>query len=161
MKVICNTTPFIVLGSVNQIELMQELYETICVPEAVIEEIIAGGPIKVPDLTSLRWIEVIPNITTHEHKLLYQLDYGERNVILNALRLNADLVLIDDRIARNIAEYMGLRIKGTLGVLADAKRKGLIGSFEGMAIAMRENGIRFSLRLIEEISAALDEDLAS
>jgi len=67
-------------------------------------------------------------MTTHKHKLLYQLDYGERNVILNALKLKADLVLIDDRIARNIAEYMGLNVKGTLGVLVDAKRKGLITS---------------------------------
>ncbi len=62
----------------------------------------------------LKWIEVISNMTTHKHKLLYQLDYGERNVILNALKLKADLVLVDDRIARNIAEYMGLHVKGTL-----------------------------------------------
>jgi len=157
MKVICNTTPFIALASINRIELMRELFETISVPEAVIEEIRAGGPIKVPDLTLLKWIEVISNMTTHKHKLLYQLDYGERNVILNALKLKADLVLIDDRIARNIAEYMGLHVKGTLGVLVDAKRKGLITSFKKMALEMRENGIRFSLRLIEEIALALKE----
>ncbi len=105
----------------------------------------------------LKWIEVISNMTTHKHKLLYQLDYGKRNVILNALKLKADLVLIDDRIARNIAEYMGLHVKGTLGVLVDAKRKGLITSFKKMALEMRENGIRFSLRLIEEIALALKE----
>lgn len=48
MKVICNTTPFIALASINRIELMRELFETISVPKAVIEEIRAGGPIKVP-----------------------------------------------------------------------------------------------------------------
>ena len=52
---------------------------------------------------------------------------------------------------------MGLHVKGTLGVLVDAKRKGLITSFKKMALEMRENGIRFSLRLIEEIALALKE----
>lgn len=158
LKIICNTTPFIALASIDRVGLMEKLYEAVSVPEAVIEEVRAGGPIRVPDLTSLKWIHVISNVTTHEHKLLYQLDYGERNVILNALKMDADLVLIDDRIARNIAEHMGLHVKGTLGVLVDAKRKGLIASFEEMALEMRENGIRLSLRLIREISSALEEE---
>jgi predicted nucleic acid-binding protein len=41
--------------------------------------------------------------------------------------------------------------------LVDAKRKGLITSFKKMALEMRENGIRFSLRLIEEIALELKE----
>lgn len=159
MKAICNTTPVIALASVNRIELLRDVFGKIAVPEAVIDEIDVGGAITVPDIRSFHWIEVVPNIPDDAQKLLYQLDYGERNVILNALKLKVEMVLIDDRVARNIAEYLGLRVKGTLGVLVDAKRKGIIHSFKELALEMRENGIRFSLRLIEEIASALDEKL--
>ena len=79
-------------------------------------------------------------------------------MVLNALELNADLVLIDDRVARNIAEHLGLRVKGTLGVLVSAKRKGLITSFIDMALEMKENGIYFSEKLIYDISSAIGEN---
>jgi len=157
MKVICNTTPFIALSSINQIGLLKEVYSSIIVPRAVIEEINEGGKINVPDLTTFDWIEVIPNLTNFENRLLFQLDYGEQQVVLNALKLKLDLVLIDDKTARNIAEYLGINVKGTLGVLVEAKRKGLISSFKERALKMKEYGIRFSEQLINEISSSLGE----
>ena len=157
MKVICNTTPFIALSSIDQIGLLKEVYSSIIVPRAVIEEINEGGKINVPDLTAFDWIEVIPNVTNVENRLLFQLDYGEQQVVLNALKLKPDLVLIDDKTARNIAEYLGINVKGTLGVLVEAKRKGLISSFKEPALKMKEYGIRFSEQLINEISSSLEE----
>lgn len=158
MKVICDTTPFIALASVDKIFLLRDIYSSVIVPEAVIEEINEGGKIHVPDLKTFEWIKVVSNVTTTENQLLFQLDYGERQVVLNALKLQTDLVLIDDRVSRNIAEYLGLNVKGTLGVLVDAKKKEMIPSFRELAMKMREQGIRFSIRLIEEISSALKED---
>jgi len=90
MKVICNTTPFIALSSIDQLGLLKEIYSSIIVPRAVIEEINEGGNVNVPDLTSFDWIEVIPNVTNVEKRLLFQLDYGEQQVVLNALRLKPD-----------------------------------------------------------------------
>jgi len=157
MKVICNTTPFIALSSIDQLGLLKEIYSSIIVPRAVIEEINEGGNVNVPDLTSFDWIEVIPNVINVENRLLFQLDYGEQQVVLNALRLKPDLVLIDDKTARNIAEYLGINVKGALGVLVEAKRKGLISSFKKAAFKMREHGIRYSEQLINEISSTLEE----
>ena len=157
MKVICNTTPFIALSSINQIGLLKEVYSSIIVPMAVIEEINEGGKINVPDLTAFDWIKIIPNVTNVEKRLLFQLDYGEQQVVLNALKLKPDLVLIDDKTARNIAEYLGINVKGTLGVLVEAKRKGLISSFKKPAFKMKEHGIRFSEQLIKEISSTLED----
>ena len=157
MKVICNTTPLISLSAIDSLFLLETIYTSVIVPEAVSEEINQGGRINVPDLTSFNWIEIIPNILTFEERLLFQLDYGERQVILNAIKLQADLVLLDDKVARNIAEYLGINVKGTLGVLVEAKRKNIISSFRDLAIKMREQGIYFSLQLINEISEALKE----
>ena len=155
MKIICNTTPIIALSSVNQFQLLKMLYHSITVPLAVIEELKEGGPIYVPDIHNYEWIKVIPNKKGISNKLLFQLDSGERQVIITALREKADLVLIDDRSGRNIAEYLGLKVKGTLGVLVDAKRRGLIESFTKLSQEMKEHGIYYSKKLIEEIAKNL------
>ena len=52
MKVICNTTPFIALSSIGQILLLKDIYSSIMVPRAVIEEVSVGGVINVPDFTA-------------------------------------------------------------------------------------------------------------
>ncbi len=157
MKIICNTTPFIALSSIGQVDLLQKIYTLIEAPEAVVKEINEGGKIYVPDISNFEWVDVLRNIRNQDDRLLFQLDNGERQVILNALNQNADLVLIDDLIARKIADYLGLKVKGTLGVLVEGKRRGMIPSFKDYAFRMKEQGIRFSDRLILEIAKELDE----
>lgn len=157
MKVICNTTPLIALSSIESLGLLNDIYGEVFIPEAVLREIEQGGGIAVPDLRAKGWVEVIPDIKTYENSLLYQLDIGERQVVLSALQRSMDLVLIDDRVARNIAEVLGLKVKGTLGVLVEAKRRNLIKSFRARAMEMRNNGIYFSERLIDEIAMQINE----
>lgn len=56
-----------------------------------------------------------------------------------------------------MAEYMGLQVTGTLGVLAKAYAQGLIPSFLRAAQGMREQGIYFNEALIERIAARIGE----
>jgi predicted nucleic acid-binding protein len=49
---------------------------------------------------------------------LNALDKGEKHTL--AIQKNADHVIIDEKIARNVA--MGLSVTGTLGVLLKAKQ---------------------------------------
>ena len=157
MKVICNTTPLIALSSIGLLNLLHDIYTEVQIPETVLDEIDQGGGIEVPKLHNVQWIKITPDIRTYENSLLFQLDAGERQVILSALQTTADLLLIDDRVARNIAEYLGLKVKGTLGVLVEAKRRNLISSFKQSAFEMKKNGIFFSERLIEEIANQMNK----
>ena len=52
--------------------------------------------------------------------------------------MNANLVVIDEKIGRNLAEYMGLSVAGTLGILLKVKQLGYITSFCDCARAMQE-----------------------
>lgn len=52
--------------------------------------------------------------------ILFELDRGEKQTILLAREFKADRVIVDERIGRNIAEYLGLAVTGTLGVLSVA-----------------------------------------
>lgn len=66
-------------------------------------------------------------------------------------------VIIDERLARSIAEYLGLKVTGTLGVLVKAKALGLISSFQEAALAMRQQGLYYSEGLITRLAQALRE----
>lgn len=57
---------------------------------------------------------------------LEKLDLGEREAILLAQNLQAELIILDDLSARRIALERGLKIIGLLGVLKDAARLDLL-----------------------------------
>jgi predicted nucleic acid-binding protein len=57
---------------------------------------------------------------------LGKLDPGETAAILLAEQLKADLVILDDKAARQIATERGLKIIGLLGILKDGAQSGLL-----------------------------------
>jgi len=78
-------------------------------------------------------------------------------VYSNTTPFIADRVIIDERIGRQVAEYLGLNITGTLGVLIKAKSLGLISSFSEAAVDMQQQGIRYNQNLIARLAAYIDE----
>lgn len=157
MKVFSNTTPLIALSAINQIELLPRFFGQIYVAEEVIAECAVGGNIFVPDLFRLPWIVPVTakeSVVTH---ILLELDLGEKATILAAQQHQADLVLIDEKLGRNVAEYLGLRVTGTLGVLLKAKREGLIPSFVQAANSMCQCGIFFQPKLIKRLAQMVGE----
>ncbi len=54
--------------------------------------------------------------------------FQRRSVCLLALELRDSVAILDDGLARQVAETRGIRYTGTLGILLDAKRQGLISS---------------------------------
>jgi len=58
--------------------------------------------------------------------LVNDLGPGETEVLALALESGDAIVIIDDALARQVAETLGIRLIGTLGVLLDAKRAGLV-----------------------------------
>lgn len=156
-RVISNTTPLIALSSINKLELLHLLYGEINIAEAVKDEINAGGTIEVDNPEFIDWIKIHDNIYDIREKLLFELDEGEKQTILVALDYQNDpLLLIDERKGRKIASNLGLKIKGTLGILADAKKRGMIDSFKKYAEMLIQNNLYYDRRLIEEISQKVD-----
>lgn len=74
-----------------------------------------------------------------------------------ALAEKADLVLMDEKIGRYMAEYLGLKISRTLGVLLKARNAGLIASFRDATQLMRAHGIYFNEKLTDRLAATAGE----
>lgn len=77
---------------------------------------------------------------------------GESECLLLAKELKASLLLIDEQKGRKMAKKLGLRITGTVGVLARAAEKKLLPE-EKLAPSLRKlqkSGFRLSEDLIEQ-----------
>lgn len=75
----------------------------------------------------------------------------EAEVFALAAEHDARFVIIDDMTARQEAEEIGLPFKGTVGVLLEAKEKGLIDVIKPLLIRLRDNGMHLSESLINNV----------
>jgi len=123
MIVVSDTSPICYLLLINQIEILPVLYNVVTIPQTVADELSAS---ESPPVVK-RWITHPPKKKkTSQGIELEKLDPGEREAILLAEELKANLVILDDKAARRIALERGLRIIGLLGILKDAARSGLL-----------------------------------
>lgn len=81
---------------------------------------------------------------------LSDLGEGEQQAISLAKSLHAELLLCDDKDARDAAQRRSLRVVGTLGVLQEAARNGLLNLQSSLA-ELRATNFRISRTLIDRI----------
>jgi predicted nucleic acid-binding protein len=157
MIVFSNTTPLIALSSIQPLELLPQLFHRVHVVREVVEECLAGGPIAVPDLQQLDWMEIVESTAVAHPSVLLELDKGEKHTIDMARKCQADWIVMDEKIGRNMAEYLGLRVTGTLGVLLKAKQQGFIPSFLESVTAMQAQGIYSHPSLVRKLAMGIGE----
>src|SRR5712692_2862339 len=128
MIAVSNTTPLRYLIAIEHEHLLGQLFEKVIVPAAVHEELTeARTPedIRLRVLSLPAWYEVRTVKETHASTFPVTLHRGEREAILLAETLPADMLLIDEQIGRTIALSRNLPLSGTLGVLERADTTGL------------------------------------
>lgn len=163
MIIVSDTSPLSNLAMVDGLLLLKEIYQTIVIPQAVVEELATGrdDDPRIAAVLSLDWIEVRQSSNLEliaELRNNYLLDRGEAEAIALALELNGDELLIDERLGRREAARLGLSMTGVLGVLLIAKRRGLIPLVQPVMDAlMTEAGFRVSKQLYGEVLRAAGE----
>lgn len=127
-EVISNTSPMQYLHQLGLMHLLPALVSQVIVPPAVVAELAAGRAlgIDLPDPTNVQWVVIRSPISAPALSLAAGLGPGEREVLALALESSDAIVILDDQLARQIAGTLGLRMIGTLGILLDAKKRGLI-----------------------------------
>jgi hypothetical protein len=122
--VVSDASPLIALLSVDQIDLLQQMFGTIIIPPAVCEEVFgspAGKQVSLPEFIHVE----SPAADTPIRFLKMNLHAGESEAIALALDRESDAIILDDKLARETADRLGLRVIGTLGVLILAKERDL------------------------------------
>lgn len=128
-------------------------YSEVIIPEAVAAELQQSAtPALVRQwiVDPPAWLRVVTAPTGAPDDDLGELDRGERQAILLAVRLKADLVLMDDREGVEEARRLGLSVIGTLGVLDRAARAGLIELASAIA-RLRQTNFRVDPGLLDRM----------
>ena len=83
----------------------------------------------------------------------FQLHEGESEAISLALNKKADIILLDEHKARNVAKNLGLNVKGTLGLLLTFLDKKLIkkDEFKILLGNLINADFRISIELYNEV----------
>ena len=148
-KIIVNSTPLIALCKVKQLEILKKLYGEITIPNAVFDEVSRKNDTVKRMIKEAQWIQ-IESVPDNSNKRMYQakLHEGEVEVMILAQEYMEDhLVVIDDDAARKTAEFLGLTLTGTMGILIKAKQQGIIDAVMPIVNKMEDNGIYLSDKL--------------
>lgn len=129
MAIVSNTSPLMNLAVIGRLDLIERLYRIVNIPEAVARELAAA----LPEQFSEQAIKKLPWLTVQSVKnrqltesLLMDLDAGEAEAIALSMEMKAELLLLDERRGRSIAQRFGLKFIGLMGMVIEAKRKGLV-----------------------------------
>lgn len=165
--VVTNAGPLIALAKLNQLHLLAELYTEVIVPDVVYTEVVTQGLARgEPNALVVRlfWNQRKWPIAEAADAILsnYQsnaiLDSGESAVLALGLATPGCLLLLDDAVARAEANRLGLAVKGTLGVLAEAYRRRKLQQAQ-LELLFEEIGARpdiwISASLCRQVLAAL------
>lgn len=155
MVVISDTSPISNLLRIGRLHLLAAIYGKVVVPNTVWSElsILQQQGQDIFELTNSAWLEVrSPSPSDFLTNLKSELDPGEAEAIAIAIEIGADLLIIDEKAGRTVAHREGLEIIGILGILLEAKHRGLIDLVKPVMEDLRQVArFRMSPILFEEV----------
>lgn len=164
MIVVGDAGPLLYLGATGRIGLLRDLFGTVVVTPEVIEEVVdpaqeLPGAAQVAAAEGAGWLvrRALGDGARLRDALLAELDGGEASAIALASELGADLLLIDDRRGREVARRMSLAVKGTLGVLIEARDRGLLERLAPAIGELREAGLWVTDDVVARVLALVGE----
>lgn len=151
--VIADAGPLIALARLERLSLLQDLFGTVFVPNAVYQECLAkpSADSQFIEQAVEKGFLVIHPETTHYLSHPRSLGLGEIAAIDLALSLPNALLILDDRLARKRAAKLELAFVGTVRLLDIAEKKGLIESAQNSIEALNKQGYRISLKILDEL----------
>ena len=159
-RAVINAGPLVALSLIGRLDLLPTLFAECWVPQAVFNEVAVAG-IGKPGAIALQspeWLARVRLSPVPDPLLVMQLDVGEAEVISLARQLSPCFAVIDERRGRRIAQDVyGLSVKGTAGVLVEAKRRHLISDVRPMLLALREAGYFMAQSVIAAACLAAGE----
>jgi predicted nucleic acid-binding protein len=158
LNVVVNSTPLIALHSIGRLDILSKMYGCVYIPHGVYEEVSVDGDIEKDAFIAYPNFQV-RHIANENARRYFKtaLHKGEVEVMILADEVNADICIIDDKLAREYAKHLGLKLTGTLGMLVKAKSHGWVGAVTPLMDTMLQNGIYISNTLYASIKKLAGE----
>ncbi|MBC8198733.1 MAG: DUF3368 domain-containing protein [Desulfobacteraceae bacterium] len=133
MIVITNSGPLMALAKLGLLHLLGRIYGKVEMPEAVYDEVVLHGleqgfsdSLHIRLAIQRKQLIVKKVMNSRPDIAALPLHKGEKEALNLALENKANLVLLDDMLARSEAQVLGFSVKGTLGVIVKAYNKQLL-----------------------------------
>ena len=147
--VVADASPVIALLAIGQLDLLRQLFGEILVTPEVRTEIHGELPL---------WVSVMqpgPVLATDHYGV--KLDAGESSAIYYSENNHVDLVLMDERKGRSVCGRLNIPVLGTVGVIQDAKRAGIIPLARPLINALVADGLFLSQIVVDRALAEVGE----
>lgn len=151
MILIADASALIALSVCNSLPVLDALFGTVLVPEAVYLEVAAEDKPHSEPLRRYLQGKVRQVDMQHFVFLDAYADAGETAAMVLYKELNADYLLIDDKRGRKVAAINQIKTVGSLGVLLQAKRAGLIASIAPLLAQIDASPVFISRTLLETV----------
>ena len=138
---VINASPVILLAKVGLIGFVPSIVSSLVIPQPVVEEITS-----IRNDAASEWVHgngrsfIQPAVAELEYLASTEIGEGERSVISWALAHSGFVAVLDDREARNIAQRLGVKVIGTVGVVLRLKKAGSISEVKPHLLKIREMG---------------------
>lgn len=150
MIVVSDSSALIALASARELDLLRALFGEVLIPARVRDEVIQANRAGAEEVTRAEWIRTVPvPADSFLLALRTEVDPGEAEAIALAYEARADILLLDERRARNLAISMGFAVVGVVGILLRAKQQGLLAQLPALDRMRTGQGFRISNRLYE------------
>lgn len=155
-RIVIDTGPLVALARTSVLDVIGTLPLAFVCPSEVRTELDEGA--KAGHVTvDVPWLQVVSLAAPIDPVSRAALDAGEAAVIQLAIEQAIPIVCIDDRKGRRAALAIGLRITGSLGLLARARTLGLIPALRPVLDRALAAGIWYDADLVRLVLESVGE----
>jgi len=147
-NIITDTSCLVLLEKIDELNILQKLFNTICITDIIAEEFGSELPV---------WIQK-KEVKDKKYQQILEttVDPGETSAIALALQIHGKLIL-DDMKARRLASELSIDFTGTLGVLVEAKKSGYISLLRDVLYRIKKTNFYMSNKLEEKLLNSVGE----
>jgi len=150
MLVVADTSALVALAACNALSLLDQLFQEVRVPPAVLRECTVPGKPEAERLEAYLK-DKVTNVDLGEFIIAVAgLGQGELEAMALYKRLHANRLLVDDQRARRVASVNGIEVVGSLGILLLAKDSGILQEIRPALATIEAAGVHYSEQLVRE-----------
>ena len=166
--IVADASILIHLSKIGCFHLLKDVYGELNIAPSVFSEVVEkgwglAGSVETENAVREGWLKVtsvVDKLKARETAVKRKIHLSNAETVQLAYELHASVLLADEEEVRSLASEFGLEVKGCLGLLVEAVRRGLVSIMEAKRDAERlvEGGYRVGEKVLKEFHAMLEQE---